>query len=102
MIMRRSTHFGLAMAMVGALALGGCASAPVQVPEVKTEVVTALVEVSTPCIEHKPAEAVYRWGVGPPPATDKEKVAVLLADYEQARQRDTQWQAATAGCEVKP
>lgn len=100
MIMRRSAH--LVLAMAGALALGGCASAPVQVPQVKTEVVTALVEVSTPCIERKPAAVVYRWGVGPLPETDKKKLALLLEDYEQARQRDTEWEAATAGCEVKP
>lgn len=99
---RLFVHCGLALAMAGAMALTGCASAPVQVPEVRTEVITANVEVSMPCIAQAPTAAAYRWGVGPLPATDKEKVAVLLADYELARQRDVEWEAASAGCVVKP
>ena len=99
---RLSMNFGLALAMSGATLLAGCASAPIEAPEVRAEVITAKVEVSKPCVEHKPPEVAYRWGVGPPPATDKEKLAVLLTDYEHARQYGVDLQAATAGCEVKP
>jgi hypothetical protein len=89
------------MMMLALAALAGCAAAPIEAPATKIEAVEVKVAVSKPCIEQAPAEVAYRWGVGPLPATDKEKVAMLLSDYELARQRDVDWQAAAAGCVVK-
>lgn len=81
--------------------LSGCAVLPSDPHAAKMEVIEVKTPVSKPCIARAPAEANYRWGVGPLPATDKKKVAVLLSDYELARQRDADWQAAAAGCVAK-
>lgn len=80
-----------------ALMLAGCAvKPPEKVPALET--IPVKIAISKPCIESAPADPVYRWGIGPLPATDKEKVAILLSDYEIARQHGVDWKAVAFGC----
>ena len=89
-----------ALVILGSVALSGCqATPPAQAP--RTEIVTVEKKVKEPCISKAPTRPVMRWAAGPLPATDKEKVGILLIDWENAQQYGTDWESAAAGC-VKP
>jgi len=86
------------IAVMGAAALlAGCsATAPVVAPSV----VEVYKTVREPCIEKAPTKPTYRYGAGEMPG-EKERAAVLIADFEAAEQYGTAWEAAAAGC-IKP
>lgn len=90
-----ATLLGIVL-VFGYVLLVGCAAG--QSVREKVEVVEVKTLVTVPCVERAPDLPVYRWGVGALPATDKAKVAILLADYEDARQYGSAWEAATVGC----
>lgn len=90
---------GMLLVFAGVL-LTGCATGQEERP--KVEVITTKVMVAEPCIEQAPVRPAYHWGVGPRPANDKAAVAILLGDYEAARQYGIDWEAAAAGCVKRP
>lgn len=85
-----------AIAICLILALSACGHAPER--HVRVETVEVKVPVKVPCIERRPAQPVYQYGVGAWPGTET-ALGQLIADLEAAKSYGRQWEAATIGCE---
>jgi len=78
-----------------ALVLAGCISTPV------TKIVEVKVPVIKPCIDKVPLRPAYQFGAGDWPG-EKPASLLLTADLEAAKQYGAAWEAAAAGCIIKP
>lgn len=83
--------------MIGGALLSGCQATQTIEPP-KPQIVTVEKKVTEPCITKAPVKPMMRWAAGPLPATDKEKVGILLIDWENARQYGIDWESAAVGC----
>lgn len=79
-----------------AFALAGCHHTK---PDI--EVQTIKVKVKEPCIDKVPTEPDYRFGKGEKPG-GREMGRILAEDFEAAEQYGNEWEAAAAGCIIKP